>query len=121
MHYLLVALGSRPDVRLWRQNVGRIPLRDAAGNITRVFHAGPPRGAADLSGIIRPEGWRLEIEVKAAGGKRTPEQLRWAEFIGSSGGIYLLAAFDPDLAMTDNVQQVVDALDTAVAKRRGSS
>ncbi len=120
MRSLLLALGSRSDVRLWRQNVGRIPLRNESGDMARVFHAGPPRGAADLSGIIRPEGWRLEVEVKAAGGTRTHEQVRWAEFIRSSGGVYLLAQLDPELTTQDNVGRVVAALDAALRGRRGS-
>ncbi len=119
MRHLLLALGSRPDVRLWRQNVARIPVRDDVGRIQRVFHSGPPRGAADLSGIIRPEGWRLEIEVKAVNGKRSAPQERWGKFIRRSGGIYMLAELNPELSMRDNVQAIVHRFEAILRERRG--
>jgi len=39
MRHLTLALGQRGDLRIWRQNVGHIPVRDAAGRVTRLFHA----------------------------------------------------------------------------------
>jgi hypothetical protein len=115
---LLLALGSRPDLRLWRQNVGVIPVRNELGDLERVFRAGPPKGAADLSGIIRPEGWRLEIEVKGARGRVSAEQARWAVFLRAWGGVSLLATYDDAAPMGDNVRRVVRQLDAAIAERR---
>ena len=108
MHALMLALGALPWCRVWRQNSGTIVFRDPSGS-TRAFHAGPPKGAADISGIVIPEGWRLEIECKA-GTKRTSEQVRWAEFIARSGGVYVLAEASEgvDGAM-EKVSAAVDA------------
>ena len=120
MRRLMLALGRRRDLRIWRQNVGRIQIRDDKGRLQRVFMAGPPPGAADLSGIAIPDGWRLEIEVKSARGRQSPAQKRWAEFIEQSGGVYVLVQLDPRLAMQDNVHQAVDAVDAALLARRVS-
>jgi hypothetical protein len=83
---LMLALSQLPRVRVWRQNVGIVETADR-----RFFHAGPPKGAADISGIVAPEGWRLEVECKAGKGKRSPEQIAWAAFIQLSGGVYYVA------------------------------
>ena len=58
-----------PALRLWRQPSGRVPA--LRGGVVE----GAPNGAADLSGIVRPEGWRVEVEVKGA---KTPEQANQA-------------------------------------------
>lgn len=84
MHELLSALNRLPGVRAWRQNVGTVRTGDG-----RMFHAGPPRGASDIVGIVSPGGWLLSIECKAGKGKRTAAQEAWAEMIGAAGGIYL--------------------------------
>lgn len=91
---LLIALGSRKELRVWRQNVGKTFIRDEMGEVDRVFTAGPPQGAADISGIVVGDGRRIEIECKVAGRSRTPEQEHWAEFIERAGGIYELATDD---------------------------
>ena len=120
MDRVMVAIGARDDVRCWRQNCGVIAVRDERGDIMRVFRAGPPKGASDISGIVRPEGWRLEIECKGGRGKRTPAQLQWAEFIRASGGVYLLATYDDDAGMPGSVALAVEALDDAIHERRST-
>jgi hypothetical protein len=115
---VLLALSQRPDLRVWRQNVGTLPVRDAQGHVERVFRAGPPKGAADLSGIIRPEGWRLEIELKAAHGRLSPEQERWARFIRASGGVYVLAKYDASQTVEENTAAAVRTVEAAVGARR---
>jgi hypothetical protein len=115
---LLLALGRRPDLRLWRQNVGAVAVRGEEGSVARFFRAGPPKGAADLSGIVRPEGYRLEIEVKASRGRPSHAQSRWASFIAAFGGIYLLAAYNGAQSLQENVRRVVLSLDEALRLRR---
>lgn len=78
-------LSRLPHVRVHRQNVGSVPVRGAQ----RWFHAGPPPGAADISGIIGGEGWRLEIECKVEGRKRRAEQIAWSEVMIGLGAVYL--------------------------------
>lgn len=115
---LMLALGARPDMRVWRQNVGSVPVRNEHGRILRVFHAGPPTGASDISGIVRPEGWRLELEMKSATGERSPAQERWADMIIRGGGVYALLAYDADLSLAENVAAAVVAVEAAIARRR---
>lgn len=56
----------------------------------RFIHFGV-KGAADLSGIIKCGGIRLEIEVKSGGAVQTAEQKNYEKMIKDFGGIYILA------------------------------
>lgn len=118
MRRLLFALGARHDLRLWRQNVGTVLVRDESGNVQRAFRAGAPKGAADLSGIVIPEGWRLEIETKAKRGKRSAEQISWAAFIERSGGVYALATYDARIGLDQSIELGARAVDQSIAERR---
>jgi hypothetical protein len=118
MRRLMLALGRRPDMRIWRQNVGSIPVRDEQGRVVRVFHTGVPKGAADISGYVRPEGWRLEIEVKGPGGTRTPQQETFARLVTQGGCVYALATFDAGHSMAENVAAGVRLVEAALAERR---
>ncbi len=120
MRRLMLALGRRPDMRIWRQNVGSVPVRDDRGRIVRVFHAGVPKGAADISGFVRPEGWRLEIEVKGPGGELRPEQETFARLVTAGGCVYALAAYQERLSLAENLAVGVRAVEEAIAKRRAS-
>lgn len=88
---ILAAIGSRPDVRLWRANTGvAIPLAHACplcrGRGVRFGVV----GQADLSGIVRG-GRRLEVEVKSPTGRPSEQQVRFGNMIRSKGGIYVVA------------------------------
>jgi len=107
---LMLALTKRSNVRVWRVNVGTV--RKAVGGF---FHAGPPKGAADVAGIIGPEGWSLQIECKAAGRKRKPEQVAWAEMVTSFGAVYLLAD------ARDGVEETLARLDAMLDERRAAA
>ena len=120
MRRLMLALGRRPDMRIWRQNVGSVPVRDADGRVLRVFHTGVPKGAADISGYVRPEGWRLEIEVKGPGGERRPEQETFARLVTAGGCVYALVGYDAQLSLAENLALGVRAVEEAIAKRRAS-
>lgn len=112
---------SKPEWRdrwaCWGQSCGRIIFNDKG--VTRAFAAGPPKGAADISGITKPYryplnmchrgGLRIEIEMKARNangrmGKRTKEQKQWADFITSSGGVYLCV--DESISLSFACEQV---------------
>jgi hypothetical protein len=85
---ILLALGSRPDIRLWRSNAGMaVPL----GGSRPVRYG--VNGQADISGIMRVGGVgvRLEVEVKAAAGRQSEDQRRFQAMIEAMGGIYILA------------------------------
>ncbi len=114
----MLAIGRRNDIRIWRQNTGSVPVRNTSGIVLRYFHAGPPTGAADLSGIVRPEGWRLEIEMKSATGTRSVEQTRWADMIVAAGGVYALIAYDATASPALNVERGVAIVLDAIDRRR---
>jgi hypothetical protein len=93
---ILRAFGTRPDLRLWRANVGAVRLG------RRLVRFGVP-GQADLTGIL-PDGRRLEIEVKAPDGRQTPAQRAYQKMIEKFHGVYILAR------STDDVRQRLEAI-----------
>lgn len=83
-----LALGSRPDVRLFRNHVGVV--RDERG---RVHSFGLRKGSADLIGWVRIGHLAvfLSIEIKTASGRLRPEQQQWMNNVNESGGIAFVA------------------------------
>lgn len=118
MKELLLALGSQPWCRCWRQNVGSVVRRDDRGRVLGMFHAGPPNGVADISGFVRPEGWRLEVEVKADGGRRRKEQIAFSGVAGAGGVVYVIVEFDESADMATNVAAGVLLVELAISDRR---
>lgn len=92
---ILNNIGSRPDVRLFRNNVG--VMLDSS----RPIRFGLCKGSSDLIGIqkikITPEmvgkeiGQFISIEVKSEKGKPTKEQKLWLEMIHRFGGKAFIA------------------------------
>ena len=88
-----LALGTRPDLRLYRNNCGSLPDPRTG----RPVQFGLARGSADLIGwrtvTITPEmvGQRIavftSIEVKTSTGRLTPAQHNWLGAVRSAGGI----------------------------------
>jgi hypothetical protein len=120
MKRLLLALGRHPSLRIWRQNVGHVPIRDERGRVVRVFNAGPPPGAADLSGYVRPEGWRLEIEVKGDATPLRPEQEIFARNVAAGGCVYVLVRYDAAQSLEANLSAAVADVERAIARRRAA-
>ena len=83
-----LALGSRPDVRLFRNHVGVV--KDERG---RVHSFGLRKGSADLIGWVRIAHIAvfLSIEIKTAKGLLRPEQQQWMKNVNESGGIAFVA------------------------------
>jgi hypothetical protein len=109
MQRLILAFGTHPCVRLFRQNSGKIAVRDARGTIGRVVQAGPATGCGDLTGLTAG-GRRVEVEVKSAAGRMRPEQTSWGEFIRRWGGVYVVVRVDPALDAESNVRRAVAAV-----------
>ena len=86
---ILRAFGTRPGLRIWRQNCGVARIGE------RVVRFGVP-GQADLTGIL-PDGRRLEIEVKSPTGRQTPQQAAFQNMIEKFHGIYILARSTHDV------------------------
>lgn len=113
MDRLKIALGRHEEMRIHRQNVGSVEMKRGGW-----FHAGPPNGASDISGIVRPEGWRIEIECKSPRGRQSKAQKAWARMIESYGGVHVLVRGD---GSPESVARAVADIEAAIAKRRGSS
>jgi hypothetical protein len=82
---IMLAIGSRPDVRLWRNNSGL--LFTPGGRRIRASVEGAP----DLIGLLAPHGRFLGIECKSDSGKQTSVQIAFQRMIESFGGLYILA------------------------------
>lgn len=88
-----LALGTCPDLRLFRNNTGSLPDPRTG----RPIQFGLTRGSADLIGwrtvTVTPEmvGQRIavftSIEVKTPTGRLTPEQRNWQAAVLKAGGI----------------------------------
>jgi hypothetical protein len=91
-----LAIGSREDCRVFRNNVGQALYFTRDGNIQRVAY-GLFKGSADLIGwhsvTITPDmvGKRvavfLSVETKAARGEPAENQENWARAVQEGGGI----------------------------------
>ena len=88
-----LALGTRPDLRLFRNNTGTLPDPRTG----RPVQFGLARGSADLIGLrtvtITPDmvGQQVavftSIEVKTPQGRATPAQQNWLHMVRRAGGI----------------------------------
>jgi hypothetical protein len=91
--HIRLALGTRPDLRLFRNQVGQLPDPRTG----RPVQFGLARGSADLIGwrtvTITPDmvGQQIavftSIEVKTPTGRVRPEQQAWLAAVQGSGGI----------------------------------
>jgi len=113
--------------RVWRQNAGRWEAvtrtrggryRRWRGQLLTYWVHGAPAGAADLTGVARPEGWRLEVETKGEKTEERAAQDRWRDFIERDGGIYVRLRYDASLTMKENVARGVEKVDAAIGRRR---
>jgi hypothetical protein len=110
-----LALGTLPDVRLWRNNSGKLP-DPRTGRWVQFGVASP--GGSDLIGYrsitITPDmvGQKVAvfaaIEVKTATGKATPAQQHFIDHIRQAGGIAAI------------IRSAEEGLQIATAPFRGS-
>lgn len=108
-----LALGSRPDTRIWRNNVAqgvmgdvrwyrqpttvRVLPGDALVRHARVLHAGLAEGSPDLIGLrtvtITPEmvgrtvSLFVGVEVKSSAGRQTVEQRSFLAMLEQRGAL----------------------------------
>jgi hypothetical protein len=88
-----LAVGSRSDLRLFRNQVGSLPDPRTG----RLVTFGLARGSADLIGwrtvVVTPDmvGQRIavftSIEIKTATGRLRPEQQAWLGVVRGAGGV----------------------------------
>lgn len=88
-----LALGTRSDLRIFRNQVGQLPDPKTG----RPVQFGLAKGSADLIGwrtvVVTPEmvGQRIAVftslEVKTPTGRLTPQQRNWQHAVNQAGGI----------------------------------
>ncbi len=100
-HAILLALGCREDLRVWRQNTGcaRSPKTG------RLVRFGVP-GWADIGGVLFPTGRLIQLEVKGPKGRQSPEQKAWEQMVTRFGGFYRVVR---------SVEEAVRAVEAAKA------
>lgn len=76
-----LALGSEPDLVLWRNTVG-VGTQDDG----RKQRFGLAIGSSDLVGILAPAGRWVALEVKSEKGRVRPEQKLFLELVRGRGG-----------------------------------
>ncbi|MFZ9621380.1 MAG: VRR-NUC domain-containing protein [Prochlorococcaceae cyanobacterium] len=118
-----LALGTRPDVRLFRNQVGQLPDPRTG----RPVQFGLARGSADLIGwrtiTITPDmvGQRLAVftslEIKTTTGRLTPAQHNWLHAVRGAGGIAGVARSVQD---SDEILRSVANLPTLPPNSDGS-
>jgi hypothetical protein len=111
-----LALGTRPDLRLFRNNTGTLPDPRTG----RPVQFGLARGSADLIGYrtvtITPDmvGQQVAVftslEVKTPTGRIRPEQTNWLHTIKRAGGI---------AAIVRSVDDARDAIDPSDSRKTG--
>jgi hypothetical protein len=109
-----LAIGTRPEARIFRNQVGSLPDPRTG----RLVTFGLARGSADLIGwrtiTVTPAmvGTRLaiftSIEVKTPTGRVRPEQQAWLQAVQQAGGIAIIARSVPDaeLALSPTCQPI---------------
>jgi hypothetical protein len=99
---VLLTLGRRPDVRLFRNNVGA--YKDQNGTLRRF---GLLVGSADLIGWVTVNGRAifLSVEIKTSIGKPSSEQETWLRNVRRMGGIAFIAR-SPEEAIAELEAQI---------------
>lgn len=121
------------DTRLHRQNAGNFRVMDlksftqaTLANLSakQAFYAfsrivrGAPKNSPDMTGIVIPEGWRLEVELKGAKTPHTKGQKQRAAALRAQGAVVAFYRIDPKLTDEQNRDACIAAIDAAVAERR---
>lgn len=82
---ILLALGSRPDIRCWRTQVGRYRYLYHAGIVTV-----GPEGVGDIEGILK-RGRYFTVECKVGRDTQRDTQLAFERMVIKMGGLYVIA------------------------------
>lgn len=84
LYEILEAWGAHPRLRLWRQNTGKAKIGE------RWIKFGL-KGQGDATGLVDPEGKRVELETKTEDGRQSEDQKNFQAMIERLGGTYVLA------------------------------
>jgi hypothetical protein len=95
LYNILLTWGAHPMLRIWRVNTGVGWFADGKPARNTDRGAYPVKfgvsGQADISGLLLPNGRRLEIETKTIKGRQSKEQAAWQRLTECFGGLYVLA------------------------------
>lgn len=116
--HLITYIGARSGFRIWIQNNGVIPVKNERGKTVSYFDAGVPNGASDISGIVAPEGWRIEFELKGQRTKHSDAQKNWAKQMDKLGAVVAFYRIDSKRSLEENLDRAAYALDEAIEVRR---
>lgn len=83
----------------WRNNMGAV-MHSVKGEVK--YRKNPNKGQPDITALYC--GLHVGIEVKAAKGRQTKEQLDWQQRLENNGAIYILAR------SVDDVKEALDSL-----------
>lgn len=84
-HDIRLALGSEPDLVLWRNSTG-------AGEVEGRWQSwGLCKGGADLVGMLGPHARWFCLETKSKRGRHEDDQKLFAALVRRHGGFYALA------------------------------
>lgn len=106
---LMNTIGGDRRFCMWRQLNGNLYWCDRDGNFHPV-KAGPPKGAADLTGYVFGTGRMIQLEVKSASGRMLDDQVKWSFAMKRAGVIHHVAKYDPSIAFDDNVQLALEEI-----------
>lgn len=103
-HAVRLRLGREADLCLWRNSAGATEEWNPDTAKARTIRYGLAPGAADLIGLLRPNGRFFALELKTDRGRLSPEQVRWLDLVRSFGGFAGVAR---------SVDEAVEALERA--------
>ena len=112
-HLLRRLNAPNSGIRVWRQNAGQALAINGGGRMQLA-----PKGAGDLVGYVKPEGYHIEVEVKGPRTRVDDAQHRWADMLDRDGCVYVLVRSSTKLSDEENVAAAFSAVRNAVAARR---
>lgn len=106
MRGIIDYLHHDPRVLVWRNNTGGMRLTGRDGS--RRFVKFGIQGQADITGVVRATGQRIEIEVKRPGEKQRDAQVIFMNMLRGAGALYFLVT---------SIGEVQAALEQALGPR----
>ena len=107
----LLAVGARPDVLVWRQQVGVFRSYDDPDRLVRVGVPGMSDAMAVVAVEVTPAmvgrtvGVFVSAEFKTADGRQRKPQRAWQRAVEQRGGVYAVVRSEADMrALVARVQ-----------------
>lgn len=108
----MLAVGTRPDVLVWRQQSGLFRVYDNPKRVVQIGEAGIADAGMIVAVTITPEmvgrtvGVAVQPEFKTKTGRQSEAQRNWQAAVEKRGGVYaLVRSADEMLALVDRVQR----------------